>query len=354
MKKFSLIILALFFIVPAFACTSMIIGAKASANGHPLLWKHRDTGAEDNFVERVQARHPGEFSYVALFNGGDSLLAEAWMGVNEAGFAIMNTASYNLAPDTAKIKDREGIVMSKALKVCHTVDDFKNLLDTLPKPLGVQANFGVIDAQGNGAYFETNDYCYTPYYLCDTDNDVLIRTNFSVSGNDSTGMGYIRYDNACHILANEIENGGFTPEIFTERVSRSFYHSLLKRDVLADTTQHWVVDQDFIPRRISSASIVIEGVKPTESPNGATMWTVIGYPPLSHVQAVTVNHVPDGLRPLQPGFRSADCNEVIKRKRKAFSIKRGNGQHYVNLDYIRSIAPEQKTLSQKAYHSINK
>jgi hypothetical protein len=67
------------------------------------------------------------------------------------------------------------------------------------------------------------------------------------------------------------------------------------------------------------------------------MWTVIGYPPLSHVQKVTIDSVPDGLRPLQPGHRSADCNAVNERKRHAFSITRGNGPHYVNLDYIRTV-----------------
>jgi hypothetical protein len=348
-KLFILAFIAIAISVPVFACTSMIVGAKASASGRPLLWKHRDTGAEDNFVERVAPRHPGDLAYVALFNGGDSLLKEAWLGMNEVGFAIMNTASYNLAPDTAKIKDREGVVMSAALRQCRTVDDFRCMLDTLPKPLGVQANFGVIDAAGNGAYFEANDYTYTAYYLADTQNDVLIRTNFSVSGNDSTGMGYIRYENACHIFADKLAVGGFTPADFTEGASRSFYHAQLNRDVMADSTLHWAVDQDFIPRRISSASIVIEGVNPADNCADAVMWTVIGYPPLSHVQKVTVNNVPDGLRPLQPGFRSADCNEVIKRKRKAFSLRRGNGQHYVNLDYIRSQEPLQRALSSKAY-----
>jgi hypothetical protein len=76
-------------------------------------------------------------------------------------------------------------------------------------------------------------------------------------------------------------------------------------------------------------------MKPADNCTDMTMWTVIGYPPLSHAQKVTIDSVPDGLRPLQPGYRSADCNAVNARKRKAFSLKRGNGQHYVNLDYIR-------------------
>ena len=118
------------------ACTSMIVSAQASATGRPLLWKHRDTSAENNFVASVPSTATTA-AYVALYNVGDSLLSEAWMGLNEYGFAIMNTASYNLAPDTTAYKDREGVVMSKALSSCRSVDDFERLLTELPKPLGV-------------------------------------------------------------------------------------------------------------------------------------------------------------------------------------------------------------------------
>lgn len=76
--------------VAADACTSLLASRAATA-GSPLLWKHRDTGTEHNFIERVDATD-STFAFVALFNGGDSLLAEAWTGMNEAGFAVMNTA----------------------------------------------------------------------------------------------------------------------------------------------------------------------------------------------------------------------------------------------------------------------
>lgn len=335
--------------VTGIACTSAIIGAKASQSGRPMLWKNRDTGTEHNFVERVPARAKGEYGYVALYNGGDSLLTEAWMGMNDAGFAIMNTASYNLAPDTAKIKDREGVVMSRALQVCRTVEDFKNLLDTLPKPMGVQANFGVIDTEGNGAYFETDDYSYKAFYLKDTDNDVLVRTNFSFTGNETDGMGYIRFDNANRLLAEDIANRKVTPESFTENCSRSFYHSLLGKDMAADASEKWVVDQDFIPRRSTSASVVIEGAKPGESAEAAVMWTAIGYPPVSHVQAVFTDLVPEGLRPLEEGFRSKDCNETLERKSKAFPIKTGSGSRYLDMDYIREEQAAQREQAAESY-----
>lgn len=85
------------------------------------------------------------------------------MGMNDAGFAIMNTASYNLKNDTVSVMDKEGAVMAIALGKCRTVDDFACLLDTLPKPLGVEANFGVIDAYGNAAYFETDNWRYARF-----------------------------------------------------------------------------------------------------------------------------------------------------------------------------------------------
>ncbi|MDE6225039.1 MAG: C45 family peptidase, partial [Muribaculaceae bacterium] len=157
MKKFLLILSLLLSVQASIACTSAIISGKVTKNGRPLLWKHRDTGNEQNFIARV-APEGNKYGFVALYNGGDSLLESAWMGMNDAGFAIMNTASYNLMPDTAKFVDQEGVVMRKALETCRTLIDFENLLASLPKPLGVQANFGVLDANGNGAYYETDDH----------------------------------------------------------------------------------------------------------------------------------------------------------------------------------------------------
>lgn len=336
-KRFALILTLFVVFTPTMiteACTSAIVAGKASASGRPMLWKHRDTGCESNFVERVPASGDTH-GYVALFNAGDSLLQEAWMGMNDAGFAIMNTASYNLAPDTAVYKDREGEVMTAALRRCASVDDFERLLRTLPKPLGVQANFGVIDADGNGAYFETDDYNFTKFDLADAPGGVIIRTNFSFSGNDTDGFGYIRYDNASHLLADKIKARELRPTDFTEGVSRSYYHSLLGRDMLADTAR-WVVDQDFIPRNISTASVVIE----LDGNRGGVMWTALGYPPCAIVEAATVDCVPDNLRPLLPGYKSAAAEESLAKKRKAFPIKRGSGPRYLDMDYIRKASKE--------------
>ena len=77
-----------------------------------------------------------------------------------AGFGIMNSASYNLKlnDDTTKISDLEGMIMKMALERCATLEDFEKMLNDLPKPLGVEANFGVIDANGGAAYYETDNF----------------------------------------------------------------------------------------------------------------------------------------------------------------------------------------------------
>ncbi len=330
-----------------FACTSAIVSAKASKTGRPLLWKNRDTGTEHNFVEKIDAKN-GNYAYVALYNGGDSTLRDAWLGMNEVGFAIMNTASYNLAPDTAKLKDQEGFVMSLALKKCRTLADFETLLDTISKPMGVQANFGLIDASGDGAYYETDDFSYTKFSLNDAENGVLVRTNYSYTGEKDGGYGYIREDNAWYLLEPFIKNKNIEASTFTDYISRSFYHSLKDRDVSNDSTR-WIIDQDYIPRRTTSASVVIEGIQQGEDPGLYIMWTEIGYPPCSYTLPVMIDAVPQELRPQGKEWRSSLCDEMVERKHQIFSIKRGSGNHYIDMDVVRQFTSEGKKKSLDNY-----
>ncbi len=343
----SIAVFCLFAIAEILACTSAIVSGEAAKNHRPLLWKHRDTGTEDNFVMRVPSNEK-QMAYVALYNAGDSTLRDAWLGMNEAGFAIMNTASYNLAPDTAIYKDREGEVMAKALKYCRTLKDFEALLDTLPKPMGVQANFGLIDALGDGAYYETDDFKYKKYPLSDAENGVLVRTNYSHSGMPDKGFGYIREKNALHLLEPYIKGDSITPATFTEVLSRSFYHSLIGRD-FAKGGDKWVIDQDFIPRISSSASVVIEGVARGENPKLAIMWTAIGYPPCSYVIPVMVDSIPKGLMPNEKNWRSEMCDSVVARKHRVFSITRGSGSHYIDMELVKRYSQEGEIISNKNY-----
>lgn len=76
-----------------------------------------------------------------------------------------------------------GRIIYRALEVCATVEDFRHFLDTISKPSLIEANFGVIDAQGGAAVFEVDYYKYTMYDANnpkDAPYGYIARTNFSL------------------------------------------------------------------------------------------------------------------------------------------------------------------------------
>lgn len=328
------------------ACTSAIVSATLTANGRPLLWKHRDASDLDNKVEKIVPENGG-YEYVALFNATDTLCLQAWAGYNSTGFAVMNTASYNLKADTVTVMDKEGLLMSRALASCATVDDFERLLASSPKPLGVEANFGVIDAEGNAAYFETGNYSYRRFDVA----GYMIRTNYSKSGREDEGYGYIREQNAEKLFEPYVESKSVTPAVLTETLSRSFYHSLIDKDFAADTVE-WVVDRDFIPRYSSSASVVIEGVNPGDNPLATTMWTVLGYPPCGVVEPAWLfdGGVPDCLRADSATWKAPACERANELKREVFPIRRDNGQNYLNIKKLSDISRKNSRQSIENYN----
>ena len=364
MKHFLLLLIILSgAVAEALGCTSAIIGPKASASGRPLLWKHRDTSAIDNKIEYIPAKD-GAYGYVALFNADDRDLEQAWMGMNDAGFAIMNTASYNIKNDKVPNSemDREGYVMTIALRSCRTIGDFEKLLEQLPRPMGVEANFGVIDATGNGAFFETNNDSFVRFDLSDAKDNVLVRTNYSHAGRKGQGLGYVREDDANCLLRPYVESRSVTPEVLTEKLSRSFYNDLKGRDY-ATAGARYVVDQDFIPRYKSTATIVIEGMLPVEDASTVTprtvaeeyiMWTGMGYPPCSEILPVWCREggVDDSLRGLGANGRCAMGDKVKARRDDVFSHSKGKTK-YVDMTklynpegtgYIQVLVPQNKQV----------
>lgn len=322
------------------ACTSAIIGAELSPYGRPLLWKHRDTSNIDNKVEHIPASDEG-YAFTGLFNANDSALKECWTGFNSEGFAIMNTASYNIKDDNVPEKemDREGFLMHRALRCCTSVDDFERLLQQLPRPMGVEANFGVIDASGAGAYFETNNDSYIRINLSDSPDGYLVRTNYSHCGRPEEGFGFIREANAEHLLKEAAASKSITPELLTESLSRSFYHSLMGRDMAEGLEAGWIIDQDFIPRYKSCATIVIEGALPgSKGAEDYVMWTGLGYPPCADIYPVTPG--PDGVDPDLRGTQAnghSRASDISKKRRdEVFPRHFDNGDKYIDLSKLRN------------------
>ncbi|HDP97964.1 MAG TPA: hypothetical protein ENN22_02125 [bacterium] len=338
-------ILPLFFLMifinaaALFSCTTAIISGKATHDGRPLLFKHRDTGELNN---KLMFFTDGKYDYIGLVNSPDAEGNEVWAGVNSAGFAIMNSASYNLnMNDTTKLKDREGELMKLALQICATVDDFEALLDTASRPLGVEANFGVIDARGGAAYFETGNFDYRKFDVNDPGMapfGYLIRTNYSFSRDTDQGFGYIRFNAAAELFDMAAATGELSVKFLLQDVSRSLKHSLIGINLVdlspVDDDRPVMVNfRDFIPRNSSATTVVVQGVKPEESPEFATMWTILGFQLCAVATPVWVKggvNLPSALIADQSG-NAPLCDMALKLKQKCFPITRGSGKYYLNL-----------------------
>lgn len=341
--------IALFAAFPAFSCTSVIISGKVTASGKPVMMKHRDAGELNNRIEWF--RGP-VYSFIGLVNS-PSEGGEVWTGTNSAGFSIMNTASYNIKDDDVPSDemDKEGIVMFKALGSCASTEDFERLLDTMERPMGVEANFGVIDAKGGAAYYEVNNHSWVKYDVSADPKGWRVVTNFSESGRYEDYMGYERYLTASAIM-NELDSEALNGKIDVDHnvlfwnFSRSYRHEMLGFDYLKDFNslsrnngfKGVVVDQDFIPRRSTAASIVIEGVKAGEDPLHTIMWTILGYPACSVAMPLMVNDsdtVPSFMKKTSSSMNSPMCDMVLDIKsNNVFRYRISNGKNYLDLTKV--------------------
>ena len=337
---------AVFVSRPASACTAAVISGKVTPDGRPLLWKNRDCGFPQNSVKFFKGER---FSYIAIVNSTDPDPAEVWIGTNSAGFSIMNTQSYNLV-DVAPGEERgaaNGRVMCRALEICATVEDFHHFLDTLSKPSLIEANFGVIDARGGAEMLEVDYYSYVVYDANDprtAPHGYLARTNFSFAGEVNTGSGQVRYMNEDQLLMSASGMDLLTPEWILSEVARSFRHPVLGIDLRSGdfnrpVTSGWFLDYDFIPRRTSSSSVVVQGVRPDENPELTIMWTVLGYPPTGVVMPVWLEGAEKSLpvllaRDEETGL-SPLCDWSQRLASKVFSYDQGTGtERYMNWEVL--------------------
>lgn len=287
MKKSLLSFIFIICATTSFACTSLIISGRATADGRPVMLKHRDTGTLDNRIDYF-AHTDSTLAFIGLVNVPDTD-GSVWTGTNESGFSIMNTASYNLRRDTLNCPmDQEGVIMRLALQSCRTTADFESMLTRLltpdhngyVKPLGVEANFGVIDAAGGAAYYEVNNFEWTKFDVNKEPAGYRVVTNFSFSGRENEGMGYERYQTASAVMRENpsLLAQGLDHRFLFDSLSRSYRHEVMGVNYNATNAPRMAPDMNFIPRRMTSASIVIEGVRPGENPLHTVMWTLLGYP----------------------------------------------------------------------------
>ncbi len=321
-----------------FACTTAVVSGKKTKDGRPIIWKLRDT---ESFKNDVRYFFDGKYEYVALMNSSDSIGENVWGGTNAAGFAIMNSASFNVNDkDSTSIKDQEGVFMKRALQICKTLEDLENLLDTLPKPMGIASHFGVIDANGGAAFYEVNNYTYTKFDANEAKEGYVVRTNYSKTGTKDVGYGYIRYQTAEMLFAEADKHNQIDSKTIVQDFSRCMIHPILKRDYRKEyenksKNEDFVSSDDLITRPGSSSALIIRGVREGESATLSTMWTMVGFPNTSIVLPVFPmgKTVPEVLK----RNASGNCllnDFALRLKDECYPIKPSSGYKYLKISKL--------------------
>ena len=344
MKKIliSLVVLAVMMteVQPLLACTSVIVSGRVTKDGRPMIFKHRDSGNVHNMMLVVQGR---KYRYLGLVNAGDTLPMDVWGGYNEAGFGIVNTAAYNLNGNGGDT-DGDGILIRKALELCATLEDFERLMDTVKKPRDVNSNFAVLDAKGGCAYYETGNYKYVKFDVNDpavAPDGYLMRTNFGTTGNHKLDQGVERYQAITAFMAEACKEGHLEHDYLITHISRYLKHGVTQLDMYdmmpeTETDTCYVSFHDYIARYSTASVVLVQGVRPDESPLNTISWTIMGWP-LTTI-AMPLALLPSGKLPTLVSNdgtgHSRLCEMGLQLKSRVFTLKKGN-----NTAFYGNLAP---------------
>ncbi len=256
-------------------CTVGVAVTRATKDGRPLLWKNRDTSHSRNAVYLFRS---GRFPFLGILNAGDT--TQVWMGVNMAGFAIMNAEAKDVE---GTCFDAEGFLMKRALSQCATVADFESLLvQTNASGRAVTSNFGVIDAKGHGAFFETGNHSFTRFGATDpalAPEGFLVRANFAFTGTKH-GYGFQRYGRAFRLFARAVRERQLNAAYVSQMVSRDIFP---EGQTGGEARSFSVASQKIDTRRTinryrTASAGIFQGVRKKENPCLTTFWVNLGEP----------------------------------------------------------------------------
>jgi len=234
--------------------------------------------------------------------------------------------------------------MKLALQKCASLEDFEELLKTFPKPMGLAAHFGVIDANGGAAFYEVNNYTFTKFDANDSSQapqGYILRTNFSFTGKKDIGYGFIRFQTAQALLYQSEATENLNSQTIMQEFSRCLKHPVLDKDFRSEyenvsNGENFINSGDFITRHGSSSTILIEGVKKGEAADMATVWTQVGFPNTCITLPVWVAGGKN-----MPKVLSADeknnCplnKAALELKNKCYPISRSAGYKYLNVSKL--------------------
>jgi hypothetical protein len=266
-------------------CTIGVALGSATSDGRPMLWKTRDMESSPNneviYMSNIQVPYILPYSYICVSNAE---IEAPWMGVNEHGFAIINSYSGDLIGGNGP---GNGEVMWYVLGKCATIDEFQHILDsTNITGRSTQSNFAVIDSTGAGAIFETGGDFYIKFDAADTPDNYIIRTNFSITGGGVSGME--RFLRSTDLISDFYHGDSLNPKSILRYQMRDFSDTN-SEPIPVPYQGQWSPSfpVGYIPthlsicRNTSVSTSVIQGILEGENPSLSTLWAIIGNPAAS-------------------------------------------------------------------------
>lgn len=270
MKKSIFVSLLLISILTGWACTIGIINGSATTDGRPILWKSRGAGSN------VQVFHEDQYTYqyVGSGNGGSEY---AWMGMNEAGFAIANA----MVGDLDRLPGN-GDCMLQALRNYSTIDEFLVFLDST-NVTGRETHtcYVAFDATGTAVVIEAGSNEYWVYNTEDSEYGFMTRTSFSYAGSGPPGSD----DMMTTVLTELAQEGPISWQDIFPYIIRGYYYNeydpvpIPYPDYWNMNLPYGYVTSDYSNNMTGFTSVALmQGALPEEEPWLSTMWTALGPP----------------------------------------------------------------------------
>jgi len=263
------------------ACTIGVAAGKATSDGRPLIWKTTDGGGEGNRVLKYISSQKIKF----ICENIPSRPGAAAMGLNEKGFAILNSQSGDLEGGNSGYGNTS--FMWVALGKCATLGDFEDFLDsTNVTGRRTTANFAAMDSNGSVVIYETSGNQYWKFDANDTTmapHGYLIRANFSMNGGGANGID--RFNRSSKLIGDFYTGDSLDYKSILRYQMRDF-SDWESNPIPIPYQGTWSLDKTFgyidtensICRLLSLSSAVIQGVLPYEPAELSTMWELLGHP----------------------------------------------------------------------------
>lgn len=273
-------------------CTVGVFCSSITSDGRPILWKNRDVvDFDQRYIYFESYSRDGIFTIPFVADVYRTDTTKAYMGINIAGFAVMNSDSYNLGDSLLNTGITDGTLMRIALETCRSLSDFESILDST-NVVGRRDcwNFGVFDSSGACAMYECSNQNYTRFSPYDIDRrfgGYIIRANFSMSGSD-IHVGEERFKNAVRITDERIHRIPVDAEFVLQELARDLHnpyddpYPLPYYGSQAGGMPGYIYVGGFtIAGMSTSAAAVIRGTARGEDRSLGTMFALLGSPSVS-------------------------------------------------------------------------